>query len=80
MVYHKEFELTPIEVAVDAMQNKVADLEDVVGHTPPDLKKIQLKLQGSVSVQVNTQGLGHWKPRGYEDRVYSLDTSSTLNV
>lgn len=55
VVYHKESELTPIEVSIDEMQNKVADLEEVISQSPPDLKKIQLKLQGSVSVQVRFQ-------------------------
>ena len=54
VVYHKEIELTPIEVAIDEMQNKAADIEEVVHQHTPDLKKIQLKLQGSISVQVCT--------------------------
>lgn len=53
MVKDKQFvELTPIEVAVDEMQNRVSELEEVV--LPPiDVKKLQLRLQGSVAVQVN---------------------------
>ncbi|XP_037029406.1 dedicator of cytokinesis protein 9-like isoform X1 [Bradysia coprophila] len=55
----KQFiELTPIEVAVDEMQNRVSELEEVV--LPPiDVKKLQLRLQGSVAVQVNAGPLAY---------------------
>jgi hypothetical protein len=44
-------ELTPIEVAIDEMQSKVSELGEIcVAHTI-DLKKLQLRLQGSVAVQ-----------------------------
>ncbi|KAJ8951805.1 hypothetical protein NQ318_019778 [Aromia moschata] len=46
-------ELSPIEVAIDEMQVRVAELEDVVFTQPTDAKKLQLRLQGSVCVQVN---------------------------
>ena len=49
----KEVELSPIEVAIDQMQTKVAEMREVVNLSHPDLKKLQLKLQGSVSAQVN---------------------------
>ena len=35
------------------MQNKVKELNNVITQNPPDMKKLQLVLQGSVSVQVN---------------------------
>lgn len=44
--------LSPIEVAIDEMQTRIAELEEVVRMQPTDLKKLQLKLQGSISVQV----------------------------
>lgn len=51
-------ELTPIEVAIDEMQNRVVELEEVV--LPPiDVKKLQLRLQGSVAVQVNAGPLAY---------------------
>jgi len=34
------------------MQNKVKELNNVIAQNPPDMKKLQLVLQGSVSVQV----------------------------
>lgn len=45
--------LQPIEVAIDEMQSKVVDIREVVNLSRPDLKKLQLRLQGSVSAQVN---------------------------
>jgi hypothetical protein len=47
--------LQPIEVAIDEMQNKVVDIREVVNLSRPDLKKLQLKLQGSVSAQVSVE-------------------------
>lgn len=40
------------QVAFDEMQNKVKELNNVITQNPPDMKKLQLILQGSVSVQV----------------------------
>ena len=48
----KSFELKPIEVALDEMTNKCNELEEIVLSEPVDLKKLQLRLQGSISVQV----------------------------
>ena len=41
-----------LQVAFDEMQNKVKELNNVIAQNPPDMKKLQLVLQGSVSVQV----------------------------
>ena len=35
------------------MQNKVKELNNVITQNPPDMKKLQLVLQGSVSLQVH---------------------------
>ncbi|XP_048588503.1 dedicator of cytokinesis protein 9-like [Nematostella vectensis] len=35
------------------MQNKVKELEQFTTQSPPDMKRLQLVLQGSVSIQVN---------------------------
>jgi hypothetical protein len=52
--------LSPIEVAIDEMESRVRELEEVVVTSEkPDLKKLQLKLQGSVSVQVNAGPLAY---------------------
>lgn len=58
-VKHKQIiELNPIEVAIDEMQNRVAELEEVV-MPPIDVKKLQLHLQGSVAVTVNAGPLAY---------------------
>lgn len=46
-------ELSPIEVALDEMRQRVQELEDVALVAPTDVKKLQLRLQGSVCVTVN---------------------------
>jgi dedicator of cytokinesis protein 9/10/11 len=53
-------ELSPIEVAIDEMQAKTSELQEVVYVTPPiDIKKLQLRLQGAVAVQVNAGPLAY---------------------
>ena len=49
---HREIVLTPIEVAIDEMQIKVADLKEAINSPVPDMKRLHLKLQGAVSAQV----------------------------
>lgn len=52
-------ELSPIEVAIDEMQTKIAELDEVVLAQTIDVKKLQLRLQGSVAVQVNQGPLAY---------------------
>ncbi|KAL0849010.1 hypothetical protein ABMA28_013385 [Loxostege sticticalis] len=46
-------EKSPIEVAVAEMESQVAELTEIVNAKAPDIKKLQLRLQGSICVQVN---------------------------
>ncbi|XP_052785231.1 dedicator of cytokinesis protein 9-like isoform X7 [Mya arenaria] len=71
VVDKKECILSPIEVAIDAMNAKVADLREVVDLALPDMKKLQLKLQGSVSAQVNAGPLAYAEAFLSEDHVAS---------
>ncbi|XP_055947475.1 dedicator of cytokinesis protein 9-like isoform X4 [Argiope bruennichi] len=72
--------LSPIEVAIDEMQSRINELEEVVTLQPTDIKKLQLKLQGSISVQVNAGPLAYAnaflegkKPEKYPtDKIMSL--------
>lgn len=52
-------ELSPIEVAIDEMQTKISELDEVVLAQTIDVKKLQLRLQGSVAVQVNQGPLAY---------------------
>ncbi|GBN27028.1 Dedicator of cytokinesis protein 11, partial [Araneus ventricosus] len=62
------------------MQSRINELEEVVTLQPTDIKKLQLKLQGSISVQVNAGPLAYAtaflegkKPEKYPtDKVMSL--------
>lgn len=45
--------LVPLQVAVEAMEKKTSDMSAVVKMDPPDLKGLQLLLQGSINTQVN---------------------------
>ncbi|XP_046891317.1 dedicator of cytokinesis protein 10 isoform X2 [Hypomesus transpacificus] len=46
-------ELNPLEVAVDEMSRKVSELNQLCNMAEVDMIRLQLKLQGSVSVKVN---------------------------
>nr|XP_023422837.1 dedicator of cytokinesis protein 10 isoform X10 [Cavia porcellus] len=46
-------ELNPIEVAIDEMSRKVSELNQLCTMDEVDMIRLQLKLQGSVSVKVN---------------------------
>ncbi|KAL4220208.1 Dedicator of cytokinesis protein 9 [Mactra antiquata] len=61
--------LSPIEVANDEMNAKVADLREVVDLAMPDMKKLQLKLQGSVSAQVNAGPIAYAEAFLSEDKI-----------
>ncbi|XP_028029187.1 dedicator of cytokinesis protein 9 [Bombyx mandarina] len=52
-------EKSPIEVAITEMESQVIELAEVVNTKSPDLKKLQLRLQGSVCVQVNAGPLAY---------------------
>nr|CAB3239439.1 dedicator of cytokinesis protein 9-like [Phallusia mammillata] len=57
----RSFELKPIEVALDEMTCKCDELELLITADRVDLKKLQLRLQGSVNVQVNAGPLAYAK-------------------
>ncbi|XP_075992073.1 dedicator of cytokinesis protein Ziz isoform X1 [Anticarsia gemmatalis] len=52
-------EKSPIEVAMSEMESQVAELVEIVNAKAPDIKKLQLRLQGSVCVQVNAGPLAY---------------------
>uniref|UniRef100_A0A8D0GN81 Dedicator of cytokinesis 9 n=1 Tax=Sphenodon punctatus TaxID=8508 RepID=A0A8D0GN81_SPHPU len=59
IMYQHHTDLNPIEVAVDEMSKKVAELRQLCSSAEVDMIKLQLKLQGSVSVQVNAGPLAY---------------------
>ncbi|XP_076061952.1 dedicator of cytokinesis protein Ziz isoform X2 [Oratosquilla oratoria] len=52
-------EMSPIEVAIDEMETRVKELREITLKRPTDVKKLQLRLQGSISVQVNAGPLAY---------------------
>ncbi|XP_055465820.1 dedicator of cytokinesis protein 9 isoform X4 [Psammomys obesus] len=59
VMYQHHTDLNPIEVAIDEMSKKVAELRQLCSCGEVDMIKLQLKLQGSVSVQVNAGPLAY---------------------
>ncbi|XP_055002252.1 dedicator of cytokinesis protein 9 isoform X18 [Sorex araneus] len=59
VMYQHHTDLNPIEVAIDEMSKKVAELRQLCSADEVDMIRLQLKLQGSVSVQVNAGPLAY---------------------
>nr|XP_057907975.1 dedicator of cytokinesis protein 9-like [Doryrhamphus excisus] len=59
VMYQHQSDLSPIEVAIDEMSAKVAELRLLCSATDVDMIRLQLKLQGSVCVQVNAGPLAY---------------------
>lgn len=58
VVSQSSTELNPIEVAIDEMSKKVSELNQLCTMDDVDMIRLQLKLQGSVSVKVSKHGPG----------------------
>ena len=48
----QSFELSPIEVAIESLKKMIKELKVILGKKQPDMKRLQLKLQGCVGTQV----------------------------
>uniref|UniRef100_A0A8C7ZZ03 Dedicator of cytokinesis 9b n=1 Tax=Oryzias sinensis TaxID=183150 RepID=A0A8C7ZZ03_9TELE len=59
VMYQHQTDLSPIEVAIDEMSCKVAELRLLCSASEVDMIRLQLKLQGSISVQVNAGPLAY---------------------
>ncbi|XP_061833861.1 dedicator of cytokinesis protein 9-like [Nerophis lumbriciformis] len=59
VMYQHHSDLSPIEVAIDEMSAKVAELRLLCSATDVDMIRLQLKLQGSICVQVNAGPLAY---------------------
>lgn len=59
VVEQQSTEMNPIEVAIDEMSRKVSELNQLCNMEEVDMIRLQLKLQGSVSVKVGEQSPGH---------------------
>uniref|UniRef100_A0AAR2KVL9 Dedicator of cytokinesis 9b n=1 Tax=Pygocentrus nattereri TaxID=42514 RepID=A0AAR2KVL9_PYGNA len=59
VMYQHHTDLSPIEVAIDEMSSKVAELKALCAAAEVDMIRLQLKLQGSISVQVNAGPLAY---------------------
>ncbi|XP_059143598.1 dedicator of cytokinesis protein 9-like isoform X5 [Physella acuta] len=78
----KEIILTPIEVAIDEMRTKVADLREAINSPVPDMIRLQLKLQGGVSTQVNAGPLAYAEAFLNPEKIaqYPVDKSDRLKA
>uniref|UniRef100_A0A8C7RB42 Dedicator of cytokinesis 9 n=1 Tax=Oncorhynchus mykiss TaxID=8022 RepID=A0A8C7RB42_ONCMY len=59
VMYQHHTDLNPIEVAIDEMSKRLTELRQLVATNEVDMIRLQLKLQGSISVQVNAGPLAY---------------------
>ncbi|KAI2660393.1 Dedicator of cytokinesis protein 9 [Labeo rohita] len=59
VMYQHHVDLNPIEVAIDEMSKKVLEIRQLCSSSDVDMIQLQLKLQGSISVQVNAGPLAY---------------------
>ncbi|CAJ0935485.1 unnamed protein product [Ranitomeya imitator] len=59
VIYEHQVDLKPIDVAIDEIKEKTADLQKICSSADVDMIQLQLKLQGCVSVQVNAGPLAY---------------------
>ncbi|KAF4109275.1 hypothetical protein G5714_010348 [Onychostoma macrolepis] len=59
VMYQHHVDLNPIEVAIDEMSKKVLEIRQLCSCSDVDMIQLQLKLQGSISVQVNAGPLAY---------------------
>lgn len=60
----KQLELKPVDVAIDEMRARTAELTKLCSSNEVDMIQLQLKLQGCVSVQVrhtHTETMRAWR-------------------
>merc|ERR1711937_211879 len=55
----EQVEISPSQLAIDSLAKKNRELEEVISFEPVDIKKLQLRLQGSVLVTVNAGSMAY---------------------
>lgn len=78
----KHLELKPVDVAIDEMKARTAELTKLCSSQEVDMIQLQLKLQGCVSVQVECLSQSETQAESQIERFYSSRTHiySTINV
>ncbi|CAH2315231.1 dedicator of cytokinesis 11 isoform X3 [Pelobates cultripes] len=59
VTHEHHIDLKPVDVAIDEIKDKTADLQKICSSVDVDMIQLQLKLQGCVSVQVNAGPLAY---------------------
>lgn len=68
VMYQHHTDLSPIEVAIDEMSKKVAEIKQLCSSSEVDMIRLQLKLQGSISVQVSAPSSSHTQTHSHRAR------------
>ncbi|XP_078544670.1 dedicator of cytokinesis protein 11 isoform X1 [Lissotriton helveticus] len=59
VIYEHQIDLKPVDVAIDEIKDRTAELQKLCSSADVDMIQLQLKLQGCVSVQVNAGPLAY---------------------
>ncbi|XP_075429268.1 dedicator of cytokinesis protein 11 isoform X3 [Ascaphus truei] len=59
VIYEHQIDLKPVDVGIDEIKDKTAELQKICSSVDVDMIQLQLKLQGCVSVQVNAGPLAY---------------------
>jgi len=74
-------QISPLQIAINSLKKKNRELNDVISHEPLDLKKLQLRLQGSVMVTVNSGSLTYARAFiGNTGRVTDINVLLSLSL
>ncbi|XP_041482460.1 dedicator of cytokinesis protein 9-like isoform X7 [Lytechinus variegatus] len=81
--YQQSQDLNPLQVAIEELQGKVKEMNEVLDMDNVDMKRLQLLLQGSVSVQVNAGPMAYaaaFLGKGREEKWNSQQISDLKKV
>ncbi|XP_063724459.1 dedicator of cytokinesis protein 11-like isoform X2 [Symsagittifera roscoffensis] len=76
----QSFELSPIEVACESMKRSIKDLKAVTVSKQPDMKRLQLKLQGCVGTQVNAGPMAYARAFLEDEKQYGFPANKVKEL
>ncbi|XP_075242706.1 dedicator of cytokinesis protein 11-like isoform X2 [Convolutriloba macropyga] len=76
----QSFELSPIEVAIESLKKMIKELKVILGKKQPDMKRLQLKLQGCVGTQVNAGPMAYARAFLEAERQYAYPANKVKEL
>jgi len=76
----QSFELSPIEVAIESLKRTMRELRGIESKRQPDMKRLQLKLQGCVGTQVNAGPMAYARAFLEEEKQYAYPANKVKEL